>query len=211
MTARRTDEPDVISTSPSWNGRDSPKSITTEEGLFWMRGESSSRAYNKFSYSRVTWFHSKRTSDCTSASTQWNCPRVGFVWGNKWTSHMQRFIIYNKTVVFCLLIPVTSHLLDWWWWWRRRTASSWAPVTTPRSAPRSRRCSWCGPAGRPPSPWCSGGRSTSEESARCSGRARSAGCRRCCRSHPRRGSACRGRWRWDPCARRCPRASSSLG
>lgn len=109
------------------------------------------------------------------------------------------------------LPPVTSHLLGWWWWWRRRTASSWAPAATRRSAPRSRMCSWCGPAGRPPSPWCSGGPRISAGSGRCSGKAHKSGSRRCCRYRWPRGSVCRGRWRWCPCARRCPPASSSPG
>lgn len=105
----------------------------------------------------------------------------------------------------------TSYLLDWWWWWQRRTASSWGPATTPRSVLRSQTCSWCEPAGRPPSLWCFGGPWLSAESGRCCGKARNAGRRRCCRWRRRRGSVCRRQWRWCPCGPRCPPASSSPG
>lgn len=102
---------------------------------------------------------------------------------------------------------VASHRLGWWWWWRRRTASSWEPAATLRSVLRSQTCSWCGPGGRRRSPWCSGGPPPWAGSARCCGKARSAGSLR--RRRP--GSACRRRWRWCPDARRYPLASSSPG
>lgn len=103
---------------------------------------------------------------------------------------------------------VASHQLGWWWWWRRRTASSWEPAATRRSALQSQRCSWCEPGGRRRSPWCSGGPLPWAGSARCCGKARSAGSPH---RRARHGSACRRRWRWCHAARRCPPASSSPG